>query len=176
MQRKITTIAGSILLALLGVSAIALSREYFARLILGAASRAAQAHTQVTKYKEVRVYYPSVGALLFATEQIDMHGGRAMIVHQLVRAWLAVLASERITKELIALQSSSITQPSATALLSFNGHFLLEDWSTKQKRLCIKSLIKTLQSAKVSAVQLLCNHEPMSDPHIDLSALLPVDG
>ncbi len=175
MQRKLITIAGCVLLALGGISAIVFSREYFARLILGAASRATLAQTQATKYKVVQVYYPSDSALLCTPEQIDMHKDRVVLVDQLVRAWLSQLASQRVTLESRTLQAASIAQPGGIVLLSFNGPLLREDWSSKQKILCLQSLSKTLQGLNVRAVQLLCNHETMSDVHIDLSAPLPVD-
>lgn len=176
MQRKIITIAGSILLALGGVSAIVFSREYLARLILGAASRATATLAHVPKYKVVQVYYPSDGALLSAQEQIDMRQDRAVFVNQLVRAWLTQLVSERIILEPLSLQTASILEPGAIALLSFDGPLFGAGWSAKQKLLCLQSLFKTLQSAQVNAVQLLCNQEPMSDTHLDFSTALPVDG
>ncbi len=48
VQRKLIAIAGGLLLVTLGAFTIRLSREYFARLVLGASSRAtAQQGTQL---------------------------------------------------------------------------------------------------------------------------------
>ena len=176
MQRKIITIAGSVLLALGGVSAIVFSREYFARLILGAASRAVTPRAKEPTYKHVYVYYPSDGELLSVSQQVDMHQDLPVLVSGLVRVWLALLSSERVLTEAPLLQAASILQPGSIALLSFDRGLFSKDWSTRQKVLCVQSLFKTLQGIQVSAVQLLCNHELVRDTHIDFSSPLPIDG
>ena len=176
MQRKLTAIALSVLLVLGGIGTIALSREYFARLILGAASRAGAPHPQATQYKTLQIYYPVNGELVSVETQVVVTQEARLTIDQLLRTWLLTLSREGFVSEPITLQAVSIVEAGTIGLISFDRSLFSASWSSKQKLLCVQSLLRTLQSTQVNALHVLCNHEPMVDEHLDLSAPLPIDG
>ncbi len=153
MQRKIVTIAAGLLLVIGGIGTIILSREYFARLILGAASRATLQHAQ-------------------------KHIHTSAVLHRTVSAWLVDALQDGILTAPVHLQSASVIEAGQVAVLSFDRPLLDEGWATQQKWSSIESLLAALSSVNMplNAVTLLCNHEPMHDEHLDFAAPWPIDG
>lgn len=97
--------------------------------------------------------------------------------HQLINAWLTLLDEECITSKKITLQTALLSQ-SGTMYLSFDHNFLKKEDTIFNKWMLIEGLLKTIKTNTISIqhVQLLVQHQPLIDQHLDFSMSWPVHG
>jgi len=96
----------------------------------------------------------------------------------LIQAWLAVLNETKADQIKITLQSTLISETGQAAYLSFNQNPFDKEDSTYQKLMLFESLLKTIRSSNlsISSIQLLVQHHPIQDPHLELELPWPVQG
>jgi N-acetylmuramoyl-L-alanine amidase len=99
-------------------------------------------------------------------------------VHAIVQAWLTLLEQENIISEKITVQDVCGGLVKDAFFISFTASPLPKDASTKTKLKIIDSLVKTVKNnlSLHAPIQLLVQHKPIIDPHIDFSANLPIEG
>lgn len=91
-------------------------------------------------------------------------------IFHLINAWLALLDEEHITAKKTTLQSALVA-PSGTVYLSFDHNILGRQETIFKKWMLIEGLLKTIAShdLAVTHVQLLVQHQPLQDVHLDFS-------
>jgi hypothetical protein len=96
---------------------------------------------------------------------------------QLLNAWLMVIDEAHIITKKTAVQSVLITL-AGDAYISFDHTIIGKEDTIFKKWMLVEGLLKTvaLNDCKVQQVQLLVQHQHLSDPHLDFSALWPIHG
>jgi hypothetical protein len=98
-------------------------------------------------------------------------------IFHLINAWLTLLDEERITAKKTNLQSSLIAT-SGVAYLSFDHNILGKEETIFKKWMIIEGLLKIIvaNTIPITHVQLLVQHQPLQDAHLDFSLPWPILG
>ena len=98
------------------------------------------------------------------------------ILH-IINAWLALLDEEHITAKKTTLQSALVTN-AGCVYLSFDHNILGKEETIFKKWMLIEGLLKTIAAngIVISHVQLLVQHQPLHDAHLDFSLPWPIHG
>lgn len=128
--------------------------------------------------KRIRLYYWQDEKCIAQKETIVWNDDAADNLSRLVNAWLSLLYEDRIIKHKITLTHVLAVASSQEVYLSFNQHFLPDDWSIYQKWQLLECLVKTIRSASLSIqlLHFLVKHQPMKDAHLDFSLGWPITG
>lgn len=96
----------------------------------------------------------------------------------LVQQWLFMVYQEQMIHKKVMLQSAIISPDKRTLYLSFDRAFLSKEATTEYNWFLIEALLLTIkpQSSILQSVQLLINHQPLHDPHLDCSRPWPLQG
>lgn len=97
-------------------------------------------------------------------------------VEHLVQAWLTTL-EEEATEKKMPLQAVLVSA-SGIAYVSFARNPFCQEESSWEKLMWVEGLLKTIHGniKSIQQVQLLVNHKPAQDQHLDFSAPWPVAG
>ncbi len=111
-------------------------------------------------------------------QQLALRDDLATTLDTIVRAWLTYVTNEGLMPAPVQLEHVSTASSGHTAIISLKSSLFGPNWSSKRKLECIEALLKTIQRANVAIhnVQLLVNHMPMGDDHLDFSSPWPIDG
>lgn len=84
------------------------------------------------------------------------------------QSWLHQLSDESLIK-MVSLQATLLSRDQKTVYLSFTKSPFNKQQSIDSKLKIIEGLSKTLKEAlpSVQGIQLLVNHKPLQDPHLD---------
>lgn len=89
-------------------------------------------------------------------------------IEQITRNWLNILEDEGLLEKKISIQY--VITANHTFYISFDYELLDPQWSTHQKYMLIKSLLKTLeQEFNDFKIYFLVHSKPMKDYHLDFS-------
>jgi hypothetical protein len=99
-------------------------------------------------------------------------------VTYLVNNWLSLITEIHNLSPQIKLQSALIGISGYDLYLSFDTNPLPMSWSIHAKLMFIEGLLKSLRTNDIplQTVQLLINHKPLIDAHLDFSQPWPVSG
>lgn len=97
---------------------------------------------------------------------------------QLAQAALTLLFEEEAIKKKIYVEAVLKTADNTEFIIIFDRNPFSKQMSIRTKHLIIESILKTLliNNIKTSNIRFLINHQPIIDPHIDLSQSWPLDG
>lgn len=98
-------------------------------------------------------------------------------IFHVINAWLALLDEEHLTTKKTTLQSALVTS-SGTVYLSFDHNILGKEDTIFKKWMLVEGLLKTIVSngIAITHVQLLVQHQPLQDAHVDFSMPWPIHG
>lgn len=96
----------------------------------------------------------------------------------LITSWLALLDIEQITPKKILLQGVSIGPNSQDVFISLDRNPFSKEWAIRKKWMLIEGLLKTIRdnNIPIKTVRFLVRHQPILDPHLDLSFAWPIEG
>lgn len=162
--------------ALIGALVFAIKSDYI--IIRGRHSMYDTHTTHQATDKLLQLYYYRNGQWQRETSVLLWQEDAQQNNFALVQQWLFALYQEQLIQKKITLQSAIICPENRTLYLSFDRSFLHKEATLQENWLLIESLLKTLRlpGTSVSSVQLLVNHQPLQDPHLDCSRPWPLQG
>ncbi|CAN5192245.1 hypothetical protein BH09DEP1_BH09DEP1_0760 [soil metagenome] len=91
--------------------------------------------------------------------------------------WLENALEEALLKKKTVIQSAFIS-PDKELILSFDRSLFTKESSTFDKWMIIEGILKSLHETmpNIKKVRFLINHQPINDPHLDLSNAWPNKG
>ncbi len=164
---------------LVGTLFFLIQRNWLIVQFTGAPSVVPAASTQqnLSSQKAVRLYYWKNDK--WHHDEVSIIWGdcaRGNNIKQLIKQWLILLQEEHIVAPHIMLQSVTLDASGNNVFVSFDHLLFSRDWSIMKKWQIFQGLCKTLHYAepKIQKINLLINHQPLEDDHLDFSQALPV--
>ncbi len=133
---------------------------------------------QVGKKTTVHVWYYNHGSLIQEPIPVLWYDYIPTTVRAITQGWLAVLEEAGCCNKKIAIESVIPSQGDQEINISFTRNLFDQEESIMDKLLRLEGLLKTLRENKMpyKYVRFLVHHQPMYDPHIDLSYPWPITG
>jgi hypothetical protein len=128
------------------------------------------AHRQAHK-KQTRIWYWDGEHLVHDDKKLIFSEDTQVTLTNLVASWLSLLDEEQLLSKKVVLQSVMLDPQNTTAYISFDQSPFKKSDSTYTKLMAIEGLLRTMRESKISLtkVQLLGDHTPLADAHLDFS-------
>ena len=112
------------------------------------------------------------------TTQITWYHENDKNIESITKAWLSVLEDEGLITTPVRLQSVLIAPSKSHAYVSFDRNLLPQDGPAHEKWMRIEGLLKTIREndIPITHVQLLVDHQPMVDYHLEFGNPWPIGG
>lgn len=112
------------------------------------------------------------------TQEIIWTDKKEQNITQLIISWFENAYEEKIIDKKINLQSAVLTSSNSDLILSFDQNPLDQSGPIIDKLMLIESLLKTIREngIQLQTVQILVNHQPLKDEHLNFLNPWPVSG
>ncbi len=129
-------------------------------------------------HKQIGIWYWDGARFEKEDREVIYSGNLQDTLAEIVSRWLSVLEEEHLLTKNVTVQSVLLDMHNTTAYISFNRSPLKKEHSTYEQLMIIEGLLKTLRESDIQLkkVQLLVNHKPIQDPHLDFDRPWVIQG